>query len=89
MVTRRDEQTDPEAAYNTLDSYRAGDVWIPKLDSTEALRAVSKEFIAAIKEKRPPLTDGCAGLRVVRLLEAAQQSIKEGRAISLTPEART
>jgi predicted dehydrogenase len=83
MVTRRDEQTDPEAAYTTLVSYRTGDVWVPKLDSTEALKAVSKEFIAAIREQRPPLTDGRAGLRVVRLLEAAQQSIKEGRTVKL------
>jgi predicted dehydrogenase len=83
MVTRRDEKTDPEAAYTTLVSYRTGDVWVPKLDSTEALRHVSHEFLAAIKEKRPPLTDGHAGLRVVRLLEAAQQSIKEGRPVAL------
>ena len=83
MVTRRDEQTDPEAAYTTLVSYRAGDVWVPKLDTSEALKGVSKEFLAAVNEKRPPLTDGHAGLRVVRLLEAAQQSIKEGRAVKL------
>lgn len=83
MVTRRDDQTDPEAAYTTLVSYRTGDVWVPKLDNTEALRYVSQEFLDAIKEKRAPLTDGHAGLRVVRLLEAAQQSIKEGRTITL------
>jgi predicted dehydrogenase len=87
MVTRRDEQTDPEAAYTTLVSYRTGDVWVPKLDSTEALRAVGKEFLAAIREQRPPLTDGHSGLRVVRLLEAAQQSIKEGRSVNLVQEA--
>jgi predicted dehydrogenase len=81
MVTRRDEKTDPEAAYTTLVSYRTGDVWVPKLDTTEALRYVGQEFIAAINEKRPPLTDGYAGLRVVHLLEAAQQSLKEGRAV--------
>ena len=83
MVTRRDEKTDPEAAYTTLVSYRAGDVWVPKLDTSEALKGVSREFLAAISEKRPPLTDGHAGLRVVRLLEAAQQSIKEGRTVKL------
>ena len=83
MVTRRDEKTDPEAAYTTLVSYRAGDVWVPKLDTSEALKGVSREFLAAISEKRPPLTDGQAGLRVVRLLEAAQQSIKEGRTVKL------
>jgi predicted dehydrogenase len=71
-------EVDREAAYKTLISYRTGDVWVPKLDSTEALRYVSQEFLDAIKEGRRPLTDGEAGLRVVRLLEAAQQSINEG-----------
>lgn len=69
---------DREAAYQTLVSYRTGDVWAPKLDSTEALRYVAAEFIEAIRLGRQPLTDGAAGLRVVRLLSAAQQSIKNG-----------
>jgi predicted dehydrogenase len=67
-----------EEAYRTLVSYRTGDVWVPNLDGTEALRHVCSEFLDAITEKRPPLTDGAAGLRVVRLLEAAQESISEG-----------
>ena len=69
---------DREAAYQTLVSYRTGDVWAPKLDSTEALRYVVAEFLNSIQTGRPPLTDGKAGLRVVRLLEAAQKSIKCG-----------
>src|SRR5712671_1002444 len=69
---------DREAAYQTLVSYRTGDVLAPKLDSTEALRYVVAEFLDSIREGRQPLTDGYAGLRVVRLLEAAQQSIKSG-----------
>jgi predicted dehydrogenase len=69
---------DREAAYQTLVSYRTGDVWAPKLDSTEALRYVVAEFLDSIRESRRPLTDGHAGLRVVRLLTAAQQSIKNG-----------
>src|SRR5438093_7071843 len=40
--------SDREAAYQTLVSYRTGDVWAPKLDSTEALRDVVKEFLASI-----------------------------------------
>jgi len=68
--------TDREAAYQTLISYRTGDVWAPKLDATEALHYVVAEFIDAIRSGRKPLTDGEAGLRVVRLLEAAQTSIK-------------
>ncbi len=59
-------------------SYRTGDVWAPKIDSTEALRYVVAEFLDSIRLARRPLTDGEAGLRVVRLLEAAQQSIKNG-----------
>jgi predicted dehydrogenase len=67
-----------EEAYRTLVSYRTGDVWVPKLDGTEALSHVCAEFLDAIREARQPLTDGTAGLRVVKLLEAAQESISEG-----------
>jgi predicted dehydrogenase len=77
-ITTNRVGTDREADYQTLVSYRTGDVWAPKLDSTEALRHVVGEFLSSIRERRPPLTDGQAGLRVVRLLEAAQQSIKNG-----------
>jgi predicted dehydrogenase len=84
MVTRSEEAADKEDAYRTLVSYRTGDVWVPQLDSTEALHYVCREFLSAITEKRPPLTDGHSGLRVVRLLEAAQQSIsQDGRPIKL------
>ena len=74
---------DREADYQTLISYRTGDVWAPKLDPTEALRYVVAEFLDSIRAARPPLTDGEAGLRVVRVLEAAQQSIKNGGQIKL------
>ena len=80
---------DREAAYQTLVSYRTGDVWAPKLDTTEALRYVVAEFLDSISEGRKPLTDGYAGLRVVRLLEAAQQSMKNGgQAIMLADTAQ-
>lgn len=78
VTATRSNGLDKEAAYNTLVSYRTGDVWVPKLDSTEALHYVCVEFLTAIAEKRQPLTDGQAGLRVVRLLEAAQKSIDQG-----------
>ena len=79
-----------EVDYQTLVSYRTGDVWAPKLDSTEALRHVVAEFLDSIREGRKPLTDGYAGLRVVRLLEAAQQSIKSGgNAVILADNAQT
>jgi predicted dehydrogenase len=74
---------DREADYQTLVSYRTGDVWAPKLDATEALRYVVAEFLDSIRSTRKPLTDGEAGLRVVRILEAAQKSIKEGGHVQL------
>lgn len=77
-TNRIESDSDKEAAYQTLVSYRTGDVWVPKLDSTEALTHVCAEFLDAITGKRAPLTGGVAGLRVVRLLEAAQESINQG-----------
>jgi predicted dehydrogenase len=74
VTASRSRETD----YQTLVSYRTGDVWAPKLDSTEALHYVVAEFLDSIRESRPSLTDGHAGLRVVRLLEAAQRSMKNG-----------
>src|SRR6266550_2616354 len=70
--------SDSEADYQTMVSYRTGDVWAPKLDATEALHYVVAEFLDSIRNARKPLTDGEAGLRVVRLLEAAQRSMKNG-----------
>lgn len=52
-------------------SYRLGDTWSPALPETEALGAMVAEFAAAIREHRPPLTDGRAGLRVLDLLQQA------------------
>src|SRR5438132_10418425 len=88
-VTTNRVGADREADYQTLVSYRTGDVWAPKLDSTEALRHVVAEFLNSIREGRRPLTDGYAGLRVVRLLEAAQQSNKNaGQAVILADTAQ-
>ena len=77
-VTRNEQEPDVEETYKTLVSYRTGDVWVPKLDMTEALHYVAAEFLDTIRTGRPSVSDGAAGLRVVRLLEAAQQSINDG-----------
>lgn len=68
----------PEKRYQALVGYRAGDVLIPKIDTTEALQRVASEFVSSIMEGRQPMTDGMAGYRVVRLLEAAQKSLDTG-----------
>ena len=61
-------------------SYRSGDMFAPKVDLTEALSYVEKEFADCIIEKRKPLTDGEAGLKVVSILEACEHSIRTGGA---------
>lgn len=63
-----------------LVSYRAGDMFAPALDGSEALAGVVDEFVDSIGENRPPLTDGEAGLRVLRLLEAIDASVARGGA---------
>jgi predicted dehydrogenase len=87
-VTTNRVGADREADYQTLVSYRTGDVWAPKLDSAEALRYVVAEFLDSIRASRPPLTDGQAGLRVVRVLAAAQESIKNGGQVRSVGSAR-
>ena len=59
-------------------SYRLGDAWSPALKEAEALGVMVAEFAAAIREGRPPRTDGSAGLRVLDVLEAAGRSLGEG-----------
>ena len=59
-----------------LVDYRTGDVKIPKLNNTEALSEVAKDFINAIINKEEPRSNSKLGLNVVKILEAAQTSIK-------------
>jgi predicted dehydrogenase len=58
--------------------YRTGDVYIPKIIGEEALAGVAKDFLKSISDKTPPLADGILGLKVVKILAASQQSIKNG-----------
>jgi predicted dehydrogenase len=66
-----------ESMYKMLVGYRTGDMWSPKLDMTEALHTEGLHFINCIQQGERPITDGQAGLRVVRILEAATQSMKQ------------
>jgi predicted dehydrogenase len=63
-----------------LVSYRTGDMVAPALPEREALESVVAEFRAAIAERRPALTDGAAGLRVLRILEGSGVSLRNGGA---------
>ena len=75
---------DDDRRRQALISYRTGDMYSPKLDRQEALTRVVREFAAAIGERREPLTGSSAGVRVVTLLEAAEQSLRQdGRRVSI------
>ena len=73
-----------QSLYDLLVSYRSGDMWAPKVDQTEALGAEAKYFKECVVKNEKPFNDGAAGLRVVRLLEAASKSLKDrGRPVEL------
>lgn len=73
-----------ESMYDVMIGYRTGDVWAPKLEVTEALLAEAGYFIRCITHGERSITDGRAGLRVVRILEAATQSMNtRGRPVEL------
>jgi predicted dehydrogenase len=73
-----------EGMYNLLVSYRSGDMWAPQVEQVEALKMELNYFIDCIREDRTPFNDGCAGLKVVRMLEAANESLsKRGELVYL------
>jgi len=65
----------PENLYQMRVGYRTGDMWAPQLEVREALSVGAAHFVDCISRNARSLTDGAAGLRVVRLLEAAGESI--------------
>lgn len=69
------EELGPQARRQMLVSYRSGDMTAPALAEREALAGVVEEYAAAIRDRRPALTDGRAGLRVLDILEAASRSL--------------
>jgi len=73
-----------EDIHKTLVQYRTGDMYAPKIDQTEPLEVMCQHFIDCIKNNKRPITDGVAGLRVVKLLEACDKSIKnKGKGVEL------
>ncbi len=82
-----DEQTNSYGEYIT----RSGDIWSPRISNVEPLRTEVEHFVAVRSATgTTPISDGAAGLRVVRVLEALQQSLdatrREGlaRTVALT-----
>jgi predicted dehydrogenase len=76
--------TQTEDVYRLLINYRSGDMYSPQIDISEALLTEANHFVACVANQQTPLTDGYAGLRVVKILEAATQSLAQrGMAITL------
>ncbi len=73
-----------QGVYDLLVSYRSGDMWAPKVDQCEALRSELSYFVDCINSDQKPFNDGEAGLRVIRMLEAAEISLKaKGKVVHL------
>jgi len=70
-----------QAIRELLVSYRSGDMWAPRVDQTEALQLEARYFLDCVASGEKPLNDGRAGLRVVRMLEAADESLKRRKEI--------
>lgn len=66
-----------KSVYRSLIQYRIGDMFAPVVDSSEALQVEVAHFADCIRNNAKPLTDGESGLRIVRLLEAADKSLKK------------
>jgi predicted dehydrogenase len=76
--------TSREGLYNLLVNYRSGDMWAPQVEQVEALKQELAYFIDCVSNNRTPSNDGAAGLRIVKLLEAANQSVsKRGELVYL------
>jgi predicted dehydrogenase len=73
--------TSREGVYELLVSYRSGDMWAPQLEQGEALRLELSYFVDCISSGQEPFNNGCAGLRVVQMLEAASESLSKKGAL--------
>lgn len=69
--------TNSEGLYNLLVNYRSGDMWAPHLEQVEALRLELTYFVECVLNGHNPMNDGAAGLRIVKILEAANRSIRK------------
>lgn len=81
------DQTDE--IYDMRVSYRIGDMWAPRLSTTEPILTETAHFIACVNEAKTPMTDGRLGLQVVEMLEAASSSMSmRGHPVEFAPQRR-
>jgi predicted dehydrogenase len=73
-----------DQVYKLLIDYRSGDMWAPRIEGGEALRVEAHHFIDCVTNGTKPIASGESGLRVVRILEAASESMKnQGQPVRL------
>jgi predicted dehydrogenase len=77
-----------QAVHELLVSYRSGDMWAPRVEEAEALQLEARYFLDCVDSGEKPFNDGRAGLRVVRILEAADESLRRRREIVLPSSRR-
>jgi len=65
-------------SYGDALTVRSGDILIPKISLQEPLKLECLHFVECVRERKRPLSDGIGGLRVVKVLDAAQRSLKSG-----------
>jgi predicted dehydrogenase len=63
--------------YELLVSYRMGDIWAPRIDQVEALKAEAQYFVNCLEKDEKPFNDGVAGLEIVRMLKASSESLSK------------
>jgi predicted dehydrogenase len=71
------EKMNGKGSYDLRVSYRAGDLWVPRVEQVEALAVEAQYFVDCVFKNETPFNDGKAGLRVVQMLEAVDQSMSQ------------
>lgn len=82
-----DKSVNTREDYETYGEYlaiRTGDIVIPRIKTTEPLAEECRHFLDCIETRTQPRSDGVEGLRVLRVLDAAQRSLeKSGAPVTL------
>jgi predicted dehydrogenase len=71
------ERSNGNNGYDLRVSYRAGDLWVPRIEQVEALTLEAQYFVDCVFKGENPFNDGHAGMRVVQMLEAIDRSIAQ------------
>lgn len=74
------ELTDKSSIYDILVKYRSGDMYGPKIENLEALKLETEHLVHCLQNNERPINDGIEGLKVVRILEASDESLRQNGA---------